>query len=216
LAANLSTELGRPVVAINDVHAAAVGEAAASPELTGGFLMVTAGTGIGGALYGPGALRTGATGTAGSIGHLAARGRVSRICTCGQPGHVEAYASGPAMEQTFTELSGERASLRDIALRASAGDPHAQATLADGAQILGIALADALNLVDYATVIIGGGVSSIGRPYLDAVTASLRQAALPGPSMARVLPARLGPGATVIGAAIHALTVFRPNRNHAK
>jgi glucokinase len=216
LAANLATEIGRQVVAINDVHAAAVGEAAVSSQLTDGFLMVTVGTGVGGALFGPGALRTGMTGTAGSIGHLAARGRVSRVCTCGQPGHVEAYASGPAMEQTFTELTGERASLQDIAVRAAAGDPDANATLDDGSQTLGIALADALNLLDYGTVVVGGGVASIGTLYLGAVTAALREAALPGPSMADVIPARLGPHATVIGAAIHAIGTFRPESDHAK
>jgi glucokinase len=216
LAANLSTEIGRPVVAINDVHAAAVGEGAASPRLIDGFLMVTVGTGVGGALFGPGGLRTGMTGTAGSIGHLAARGRTSRICTCGQPGHVEAYASGPAMEQTFTELTGERAALRDIAVRAAAGDPDAKATLDDGSQTLGVALADALNLLDYGTVVVGGGVASIGTLYLDAVTAALREAALPGPSMANVIPARLGPHATVIGAAIHAISTFRPDSDNAK
>ena len=178
--------------------------------------MVTVGTGIGGALFGPDSLRTGVTGTAGSIGHLAARGRISRVCTCGQPGHIEAYAAGPAMEQTFAEISGERLALRDIARRALAGDPHAQATLADGSQVLGVGLADALNLVDYGTVVIGGGVASIGAVYLEAVTAAFREAALPGPSSARIIPARLGTNATVIGAAIHAITALLPDADHAE
>jgi glucokinase len=120
------------------------------------------------------------------------------------------------MEQTFTELTGERASLQDIAVRAAAGDPDANATLDDGSQTLGIALADALNLLDYGTVVVGGGVASIGTLYLGAVTAALREAALPGPSMADVIPARLGPHATVIGAAIHAIGTFRPESDHAK
>ena len=208
LAAALSRELARPVVAINDVHAAAVGEASASDELRDGFLMVTVGTGVGGALYGADGLRTGATGTAGSLGHVAARGRMSRLCTCGQPGHVEAYASGPGMERTFAELTGVRASLREIAAKVGEGVPEAVKALDDGSTTLGVALADALNLLDFPTVVIGGGVSSIGPVYLDAVTAALRAAALPGPSGVRVRGARLGADASVIGAALHAAAVF--------
>jgi glucokinase len=212
LAGALTTKIGRPVVAINDVHAAAVGEATASAGLADGFLMVTVGTGVGGALYGPQALLTGATGTAGSIGHLAARGRESRLCTCGQPGHIEAYASGPGMEQTFTELTGNRMPLREIVKMTATGDPQARAALADGSSTLGIGLADALNLLDYSTVVVGGGVASIGASYLDAVTRALRAAALPGPSLARVLPARLGANATVIGAGLHAARVFHQGK----
>lgn len=206
LASAVSAATSRPVYALNDVHAAALAEAErGSGRLEDAFLMVTVGTGVGGALYDGGSLRTGVTGTAGSVGHLAARGRSSRICTCGQPGHIEAYASGPGMERTFTERTGDRAGLREIVALADRGHSAALATIADGAETLGWGLADALNLLDYGVVVIGGGVASIGSSYLDAVGMAIHNAALPGPSAARVLPARLGTDATLVGAGLYAI-----------
>lgn len=209
LAPALSAITRRPVYVLNDVHAAALAEAElGSGHMVDAFLMVTVGTGVGGALYDGGSLRRGVTGTAGSIGHLAARGQSSRICTCGQPGHVEAYASGPGMERTFTELTGEDASLRQVAALADEGHDAARATIAGGARTLGWGLADALNLLDYGLVVIGGGVASIGSSYLDDVEAAIRNGSLPGPSAARVVPARFGADATLVGAGLHALSMI--------
>lgn len=206
----LSSRLGRRVTVINDVHAAAVGEA----HLGGGrslpsFLMVTVGTGIGGAVFRHGEVEWGATGTAGSVGHIAARDQRPRACTCGQSGHLEAYASGPAMEQDYAEASGRAMSLVEVARRANGRDetdvdPVAQGVILSAARVLGIGLADAVNLVDVDAVLIGGGVASIGDLYLDGVRSAFAESALPGPSMARVQLAELGPDATLVGAALYA------------
>jgi glucokinase len=209
LASALSAITRRSVYVLNDVHAAALAEAElGSGHMADAFLMITVGTGVGGALYDGGSLRRGVTGTAGSVGHLAARGRSSRICTCGQPGHVEAYASGPGMERTFTEVTGDVASLRKVAALADEGHEAARATIAEGARTLGWGVADALNVLDYGLVVIGGGVASIGSPYFDAVEAAIRNGSLPGPATARVVPARLGADATLVGAGLHALTMI--------
>jgi glucokinase len=209
----LTARLGRPVTVLNDVHAAAVGEARlGAGRDRNGFLMVTVGTGVGGALWLDGALHTGRTGTAGSLGHTAARwldgergpGSVGvRECTCGQRGHIEAYASGPAMERAYGELTGRALTLRRIAARLD-DDPDAAAVLESGAAVLGTGIADALNLLDVDAVLVGGGVASIGPRYLTQVADAMARAALPGPANVPLLAAGLGTDATLVGAALHA------------
>lgn len=207
LSASLARLLGRTPTVLNDVHAAAVGEAALG-EGRGctSFLMVTVGTGVGGAIYRDGRLVIGATGTAGSVGHTAARGyRTVRRCPCGQDAHIEAYASGPALELSYAEASGERLGLREIVRRASEGDAAAAAVLREGAEMLGSGLADALTLVDVERVLIGGGVASIGPGYLGMVAAAFERAAYPGLSTTPILAAGLTTDATLVGAGLHAM-----------
>ncbi|WP_348787337.1 ROK family protein [Leifsonia sp. NPDC080035] len=205
LRAELEAALGRSVRALNDVHAAALGELRfGAARGVRSFLMATVGTGLGGALVLDGRLRTGRTGTAGSLGHIAASGRPPARCTCGQTGHLEAYVSGPALEAAYRARSGVARSLRDLgALREE--DPVAAEVIRDGAETLGRGLADALNLVDVECVVVGGGVAELGAPYLDIVARAMHDGALPGPSSAPLIRARLGTRATLVGAAAHAL-----------
>lgn len=200
----LETVLRRPVVVLNDAHAAAVGEAhhGAGVDVPS-FLMVTVGTGLGGAVWADGHLQIGATGTAGSIGHMAARTRGARRCSCGQTGHLEAYVAGPALEEAYQQRTGIARSLRDMA-SAPDSDEVAWGVIDAGAEILGIGLGDALNVLDVEAVILGGGVSQIGPRYLSTVSDAMRRSALPGPSHVPLIPARLGTHATLIGAAVHA------------
>src|SRR5690606_18536229 len=108
--------IAAPVTVLNDVHAAAVAEAAVGAAASAeSALVVTVGTGIGGAVVLGDGLRPGRTGTAGSIGHMeieAPAVLAGRRCPCGMPGHVEAVASGPGMEQTYRERTGRTVTLR--------------------------------------------------------------------------------------------------------
>ncbi len=211
LRAELARALDRPVLVLNDVHAAAVGEAVlGAGRRYASFLMVTVGTGVGGAIVRDGVPVRGATGTAGSLGHTAARGQALRECTCGRSGHVEAYAAGPAIEQAFVEATSRRLSLREIAAAArgegnTVVDRDAEHAVLAGARVLGVGMADAMNLVDLDAIVVGGGVASIGDWYLDAVREAYASSALPGPSHTPVHAAELGPEATLIGAGLYGL-----------
>ncbi|MCS3844648.1 ROK family protein [Microbacterium sp. AK031] len=203
---------GIRVAVVNDVHAAAVAEAQIGAGAgSDSILMAAVGTGIGGAVVFADGLHRGATGTAGSLGHaevVMPDSLAARQCPCGGHGHVEAAASGPAMEQTYLEKSGVRAGLREIDALAQRGDAMAIEVIDDGARFLGRVLASANALLDVDTIVIGGGVAEIGSRYLGAVESSYRTSALPGPSRARIVPAELAVDATLTGAAIlaHALS----------
>lgn len=206
LRAALIHALDVPVAVVNDVHAAAVAEAAAGAGRGAcGLLMVAVGTGIGGAVVLPDGLRAGATGTAGSVGHtelVLPPELAGRRCGCGGVGHVEAVASGPGLEQTYRERTGTALTLREVDAAARAGDAVAEEVIAEGARFLGRALAGAQALLDVEVIAVGGGVAAIGERYLAEVARAYRAAAMPGPTAARVRPAELGIDATVTGAAV--------------
>ncbi|TDC74782.1 ROK family protein [Actinomadura sp. 7K507] len=176
----LAGSTGLPVTVVNDVRAMAYGEA----RLGAGagyhrVLHVSVGTGIGGALTTAGHLEHGAHGTAGEIAHLLVPERGAVPCGCGRRDHLEAAASGPAIEAT--------------------GDAPRAGSL------LGRALAGLLAVLDPDAVVIGGGVARIGPPFLDAVTAAFRADALPLLRATPIVPARLGTDAPLAGAALLAM-----------
>lgn len=178
----LQTRLGMPVVMDNDLRLHALGEhtfgAAAG---CANFLFVGIGTGVGGALYLDEILHRGARGSAGEIGHILIDSRVdARLCTCGRRGCLEAYASGPAMETDFTRravetglvLDAQMPDLTEIAVFTKQDDPLgelARTTLATGAEALGRGLSIAANLIDPERILLGGGVSNLGLPWLESV-----------------------------------------------
>jgi glucokinase len=202
----LADAVGAPVAVVNDVHAAAVVEAEeGAGRGADAMLMVAVGTGIGGAVVLPDGLRRGFTGTAGSVGHMEISlppNLAERRCPCGGFGHVEAAASGPALEQTFFEETGVRLPLREVHAAARGGDARAERVIRDGAHHLGRALASANAALDVEVIVVGGGVAEIGETYLAEVRQAYRAAAMAGPAAARVVPAELGIDAALTGAAL--------------
>ena len=201
----LENAWGRPVLVLNDVHAAAVAEARVGAGAGwSSFLAVTVGTGVGGAGWRDGALLPSIGGIAGSIGHMVIDFTSDRRCPCGGRGHVEAYASGPAIEADYRRKAHRHIPLREIANRAAAGDPAAVGSIDRGAQALGAGIAAAAALLEPEGVVIGGGVASIGAPYLDAVRRAIASMALPALRSLDVRPAATKDFAGVVGAAFAA------------
>jgi len=202
----LADALEAPVAVVNDVHAAGIAEAEhGAGRGAGGILMVAVGTGVGGAVVLPDGLRRGVTGTAGSVGHMELSlppQLAERRCPCGGVGHVEAVASGPGLEQTYLEESGGFLPLREVHAAATRGDALAERIILDGARYLGRALASANSALDVGTIVVGGGVAEVGESYVAEVRRSYREAAMPGPSRAHVVPAELGIDAALTGAAL--------------
>ncbi|MEU4574774.1 ROK family protein [Nonomuraea sp. NPDC023979] len=206
--------LGLPVAVVNDCHAAGTAEArlgAARGARTA--LVVAVGTGIGGALVTGGTTYPGPTGTAGALGHLPAPASAlvaGRKCSCGATDHIEAHASGPAIERTYheltgRELTGDRLDLAAIAALARSGDPRATQVITTAATLLGRTLAGAANLLDPDVIVIAGGVSRLGPLLLDPLRLAYRADALPGPRRAPIHPAALTDQAGLIGAGLTAL-----------
>lgn len=204
LAYEVENALGLPVIVDNDVNALALGEHHFGAGR--GFqsaLYIAVGTGLGGALVFQGQIWRGTSWSAGEICHLVVDYDGTRRCSCGATGHLEAYTSGPAMTLRYRELSGMRnpIDLRAIAQLARQGDGHALRAIAEGAQILGLALGGVLNVFDPDVLVIGGGVPEIGTLWWQHFEESLRANPMPGPAKIALRPAELGTDAVLGGAA---------------
>jgi glucokinase len=206
LADRVGLDSGLPSFALNDVQAAAVGELRLGPlrDVPTG-LLVAIGTGVGGAYVGPSGVIAGRFGRAGSIGHLVTARREGRRCGCGGVDHVEAYASGPAMEQDYRRVTGRSIDLVGIAQRAESGEPAAIDALRSGAEVLGEGLAAMSQAVDPHLIVLAGGVVDIGDRYLETVRDAYRAESVPPGSDAPVVTASLGGSTVLVGAALHAL-----------
>lgn len=148
---------GLPVVIENDVRALTVTEllfgAGRDAE---SFAMVTIGTGIGCGLFVNGKIVQGSHGVSGEIGHLPLA-PLSRMCSCGRYGCVEAVASTGAILRDIREAHGDDSlSIDDCFALAHAGDEAAMTTFARAGEVIGAALAALVNLVGPSAVIIAG------------------------------------------------------------
>lgn len=205
LAGDLAERCGLPVRADGDGNTTLLGEhAAGAARGVRSVLSVAVGTGIGGGLMLNGALVRGAHHAAGHLGHVPAPGSAAGsevLCSCGAHGHVEALASGPAMTRRYRAVSGQSVeSLHQVAARLDV-DPLAARVVAEGGRTLGATLAGLANAFDPELVVVGGGVSEMGTPFLGPLRDGLRAGLLPALADLAVVPAELGGRASVLGAA---------------
>ncbi|HUQ00278.1 MAG TPA: ROK family protein [Aeromicrobium sp.] len=199
----IATALGLPVMLDNDAHVGGLAElslgAARGAEHA---LLVTVGTGIGGAVIINGRVHRGWQGEAGEIGHLIVE-RDGRHCPCGSRGCWEQYASGRALMRAAAAAGLDAEHGSAVTAAASAGNPQAQAVFCEIGRWLGIGIASLVAVLDPEVVVVGGGVSSAGdhllKPAGEAFRTYLTAAGTrPEP---RIVRASFGPDAGVIGAA---------------
>jgi len=201
VAGRLRRMLRMPVRVLNDGHATAVGEAALGAGRDGlDVLVVAIGTGIGAGFVHDGHVVVGSRGSFASVGHVLADPR-GPLCSCGVPGHLEAMASGPALEASYRRLSGIGRPLVEVQELAESGDAEALAVFDEGGALIGRTLAGAVNLLDADLVVIGGGVGRAGELLLAPLRAALAEGLTDRRRAVRVAPAELGTDACAIGAA---------------
>ncbi|WP_153396514.1 ROK family glucokinase [Ornithinicoccus halotolerans] len=179
----LAGRLGVPVVVDNDANAAGwaehrYGAGQGEPRL----LLVTLGTGIGGALLLDGEVERGRWGLAGEFGHMQVVPEGHR-CECGNRGCWEQYASGKALQREAREMLLAGSPYAAGLARWSEGDPgrveghHVTAAARDGdgaaldligdvGRWLGVGLANLAAALDPGRILVGGGVSQSGELLL--------------------------------------------------
>ena len=218
LKAKLEARLGMPVTIENDANAAGWADYRfGGGDHVGDMVMLTLGTGVGGAVVLDGSLYRGGHGTGAELGHVRFE-RDGRLCGCGQKGCLEQYASGRALQREANEIA-DAGGIGDAlaAVRAEkgtisgpavsrlvlAGDPGALEALRRVATALGEACGGFQAVLDPSLFVIGGGVAELGDVLLGPVREAYRTA-LPGNGdrpVAEFAIARLGNDAGIIGAA---------------
>ena len=158
----LSAKLGVRVAMDDDANCAAVGEHAFGVgQGARDFLDVIVGTGVGAGLILDGKMYHGARGFAGELGHTTILPD-GPLCSCGNRGCVEALAAGPALARRMRELDANAAdtiSAREVIAMARTGNENALQVMNEAGQFLGIALANAVNLLNPEKIALGGGVA---------------------------------------------------------
>jgi glucokinase len=212
LSDRLSKRFGVPAFAGNDANVAALAERRfGAGKGVDDLVYVTVSTGIGGGIVSGGKLLVGARGYAAEIGHqtLVIDGP---ICGCGQPGHLEALASGPAIAreakerieqgaETSLKAHGDQLDASHVTRAAEAGDSLAIELLAQAGFYIGLGLVNLIHILEPARILIGGGVSQAGellfKPIRETVHSHLMS---PVFQSVEILPADLGADVGLLGA----------------
>ena len=182
-----------PVVVENDANAAGWAESRfGAGRGAESMVMLTVGTGLGGAVVIDSRLVRGAHGVAAEVGHI----RMvpdGHMCGCGHAGCWEQYASGtaltraaraaaaadPARAAALLAAAGsdaERIAGSDVTAAARSGDPLALELLSELGSWLGAGIADLVAVLDPALVVVGGGVASAGELLLEPTRAAFDRA----------------------------------------
>ena len=171
---DLARKLGRDVRVTNDANCFALSEAAdgagEGAEVVFGVIL---GTGVGAGIVVRGQVLDGPNGIAGEWGHNPMpwprdNERPGPSCFCGRTGCVETFLSGPGLARDHLRVTGIERSPEAILTAAAAGDAACESTLARYEERLARALAHVVNLLDPDVIVLGGGLSNLGRLY-DAV-----------------------------------------------
>ena len=172
---DLEAALGRPVRLANDANCFTVSEAVDGAARGAGVVFgVILGTGVGGGLVIGGEAITGLNAIAGEWGHNPLPWptddeRPGPACYCTKRGCIETFLSGPGLARDFRKAGGDGLTAPDIVALAGDGTkpgaPKADAALERYEQRLARALASVINILDPDVIVLGGGLSNVGRLY---------------------------------------------------
>ena len=196
----LEQELKVAVYLDNDVNAAALGEQHfGAGKGIADFIMLTVGTGLGGALVLKGEVYRGALGLAGEVGHMVVQEK-GLLCGCGQRGCLETLTSATAIIRTAKEAGLKVATAKEVFNLAQEGSRKAQEIIECVAYYLGLGISNLVNLLNPQRVIIGGGVSKAGDTFLKPISRTVERLCLKTiGSQVEIIPALLGNKAGLIG-----------------
>jgi len=192
----LEDRYGVEVAVDNDVNAAVLGEMwLGAGRNYRNILMMTIGTGVGGAVVADGKLIRGSSWSAGEIGHMILYPE-GKQCNCGRKGCLEQYISGTALYKQYNELSKNLKvnNARQVFELYKQRDEIAAKVIGDFVRWLSISIMSIKNILDPEVFIIGGGVIESKELWWDDWKALIG-------SNVNVVSAELGNKATMFGAA---------------
>ncbi len=187
---------GLPVGLVNDASAAAYGEFWVGSGCTfHSMILLTLGTGVGCGIIIGDLIIEGEHGFGTECGHIIIDAcPEARVCSCGQRGHLEAYASanGVIARARDALAAGRSSSLNHrlsqgaeltpvlVAEEAEAGDALAFEIVMETARYLAYGIVSLMHTIDPSGVLLGGAMTfgmrdcQLGRQFLDRVRAEVK------------------------------------------
>ncbi len=203
---DLAELLERPIALANDADCLALSEATDGAAAgAASVFAVILGTGVGGGLAIHGRVLAGPNAIAGEWGHnplpWPAPSEVpGPPCYCGLVGCIETWLSGPGLARDYRTATGIARDGPAIVAAAAVGDAAAEAALCRYEDRLARGLATVINILDPATIVLGGGVSNLERLYAS-VPAIWQRYVFSDTVRTRLLPPVHGDSSGVRGAA---------------
>ena len=221
-----------PTTFQNDANAAAYGEYwVGAGRGADSVVLFTLGTGIGCGIIVHDAIIEGEHSHGAEVGHIIVQMFDGRMCGCGQPGHLEAYASARSIVKRAKGLlaSARPSSLRATALAqrnnmegltvgeeetlaarhaslifqaAAAEDELAKEIVEEVAYALAVGAVNMMHTINPDRIIFGGGMTAAGTPFLARIQHHVQRLAFPVPAQqTQIMYAELGTKAGFIGSA---------------
>jgi glucokinase len=225
-----------PVMVSNDVRMAAVGEhRVGAGQGSHSMIAVFVGTGIGGGIILNGRLWVGWRASAGEVGHMVVLADGPYAVGSGIRGSIEALASRSAIERELRAglAAGRQSILPELLKQKDAdaitsgilakavgnNDPLTVEVLRRAAYYLGLHASALINAFDPQMLIYGGGViEALGDWLLPQISEVAKQHAINKVNLdqVKIVPAKLGDRAGVIGAALMAFDLLKTQRDGAR
>ena len=212
----LTDKFNIPVYVGNDVEIATIGEQKfGAGRNCDDFVCVFVGTGVGSAIVKDGKIITGATGTAGEIGHIIVDLN-GRQCSCGAHGCLEAYASRSAIERRIEGAlkkgrkscildyleTGKSITSRMIQKSIEREDELVLQCVTEASEYLSGGIASIINFINPKLIILGGGLIEAVDYFYQKTIKKAKAKSLPVPAeKIQFKKAMLGDYSGVIGAA---------------
>jgi predicted NBD/HSP70 family sugar kinase len=212
---DLAAKYNVPLLVDNDANLGALAEQwwGAGHDIDN-FAYIKVATGIGAGHVIDGEIYRGATGVAGEIGHIAIDPH-GKPCLCGLRGCLATLVGGPALVDRTAQLlaryptsalAGGELSVSAIENQALAGDHLALMVVREAAELLGIAVAGLLNLMNPSLVVIGGDLAALGDIIIDPLREVVQKRTLVSSvAAADIRVSELGPRSVAVGAATQVL-----------
>ncbi len=226
LARRIAAELGGTVYVVNDARAAAFAEwRLGAGKGVDDVFCLTLGTGVGGSAVVGGRLLEGGTHALGEVGHMTIVVG-GRRCHCPNWGCLEAYVGGWAIAERAQEAvrldaaagtalvqrAGrvEAITAQTVFLAHRTGDALAGRLVRDTERYLADGVVGIVNAFNPSLLIVGGGLVAGMPTFLPVIESAIRARCQPSAAGARVVSARLGEDAALVGAAEMARAPARP------
>lgn len=197
-----------PIPVLNDAHAALLGEVwLGAARGASNVILITLGTGVGGAAMVDGRLLRGHTGKAGHLGHVSLDVDAAPDIT-GMPGSLEDAIGNCTIQQRG---NGRFTSTHELIQAHQSGDPEAGRIWLRSVRSLACAIGSFTNVLDPELVIIGGGIARAGELLFEPLRRMVCDIEwkVCGHQV-NIIPARLGEFAGACGAAWNALQPTHP------
>ncbi|MDF2877745.1 MAG: glucokinase [Clostridia bacterium] len=213
----ISSRVGYKVCVANDADCAALGEVVAgAAKGCSDAIIFTLGTGVGGGIIINGKIFSGYFPGGAEMGHQIIV-RDGKLCSCGNKGCLESYASATGLINMASEKAAEH---KESALyqlvqgdmskmnakipfdAAKAGDQTAIEVIEDYIAYLAIGVGNAINVFKPQAILIGGGVSKQEDNLIIPLTAKVKENIFGGDFKTQIKTAKLGNDAGLIGAAM--------------